>query len=263
LYFVLNGEQYSRVNPRVGGARKDGTAPRYYVCYWAGTSKKNLIASGHNNKCSLPYIIVKHIENAVWSDILMGFSFVSKQIIEQLFNTKNHKVKMNQLKDTIDRLEVELNKKKRARNNLYELIEKDDINLNELNDRLQINQDEILELEGNLNNSNLQYQELVSLSESEKEISSFLYNNKNKLRMLRKDIFKLNSEDRKLLVESMLKEKVTVDYQDDNEQDGPGGPTCSYELKWNPDILQMFVNEGKIAKLDKNSINYDGCYDYI
>ena len=242
-----------RVKPRVGNVRKDGTELYYYACYWARTSKKNLIASGRKKKCSLPYIKVKHIENAVWSDILMRFTFNTNKILEQLFNPTNHKVKMNQLKGTIGRLEMELKKKNIAKNNLYKLLEEDETNLSEFIDKLQKNKDDILELEGNLDDSNSQYQELVSLSENEKEITSFLYNNKKKLRMLRKDVFNLNLKDRKLLVESMLKDKVTVDYQEDNELDGPGGPTCNYKLKWNPNILQRFINEGKITKLDKNS----------
>jgi len=60
-------------------------------------------------------------------------------------------------------------------------------------------------------------------------------------------------EDRKLLVESMLKEKIKVNYQDDNEEDGPGGATVDYRLEWNPNILQRFISEGKITNLNQNS----------
>jgi hypothetical protein len=132
-------------------------------------------------------------------------------------------------------------------------LEEEDTNIGELKDRLQINQDEILALKGNLNESDLEYQGLVSLSESEKDISNFLSNNRNLVRKLRKDIFKLNSKDKKLLVESMLKDKVAVHYEEDNELDGPGGPTCDYKFKLNTDILKRFIEEGKITKLDKNS----------
>jgi len=250
---LICGRCGGRVKPRVGKVRKDGIVPRYYSCYWASTSKKKLIASGRKRKCSLPYIETKPIERAVWVDILVLFSLNPNKAFEHLFDTKKQKNKMNQLQKTISRLEVELNKKNRARNNLYELMEEDGIIINELKDRLQINQDEILGLEGNLNDTKLQYQELESLAEREKDISNFLRNNKEQLRKITKDIRKLNSKDRKLLVESMLKDKVIVDYQEDNELDGPGGPSCNFRLKWNPDILQRFFNEGKIAKLDQNS----------
>ncbi|MEW6145729.1 MAG: recombinase family protein [Thermodesulfobacteriota bacterium] len=253
---LICGRCGGRIKPRVGNIRRDGTAPRYYGCYWAGTSKKNLIASGRKKKCSLPYIYTKNIENAVWSDILMKFSLNPSKILEHLLNSKKHEDKINQLKETIARLESEFNKKERARNNLFKLTEEDEINIGELNDRLRINKDEILALKGSLDDTKLEYQELVSLNEGEKDILNFLHNNRNLKSKIRKAIFNLNLKDRKLLVESMLMDKVIVDYQEDNELDGPGGPTCDYKLKWNPDILQRFIEEGKITKLDKNS-TYD------
>ncbi|TDI89439.1 MAG: hypothetical protein E2O72_06490 [Candidatus Dadabacteria bacterium] len=237
----------------MGTVRKDGTAPRYYACYWAGTSKKNLIASGRKRKCSLPYIRAKSIESRVWAPFLMGFVFSPTKTLENLYNSKKHKDKTNQLKETISRLELELNKKNRARKNLYELMEEDGIIINEVKDILQINQDEKLGLEGNLNDAQSEYQKLVSIAENEKDISNFLRNNKNLLRKVRKDIYNLNLKDRKLLIESSLMDKVTVNYQEDNEIDGPGGTSCKFKMNTNINVLQKFMEEGKITKLDKNS----------
>jgi membrane-associated HD superfamily phosphohydrolase len=250
-----------RVKPRVGNVRKDGTAPRYYVCYWAGTSKKNLIASGRKKKCSLPFIRTKSIESRVWVHFMMGFVFSPSKILEYLYNPKKHKDKINQLKETIDRLEIEITKKDRARNKLYMLLEEDETNLGELKDRLRINKDEILTLKGNLNDTQSEYQKLVSISENEEDISNFLRNNKNLLRKLRKDISNLNLKDRKLLIESSLMDKVTVNYQEDNEIDGPGGPTCEFKINSNLDTLQRFMEEGKITNLDKNSTHNPARYD--
>ena len=95
------------------------------------------------------------------------------------------------------------------------------------------------------------------MTEREKDISNFLRNNKKQLRKITTDIRKLNSKDRKLLVESMLKDKVIVDYEEDNEFDRPGGPSFDFRLKWNPDILQRFFNEGKIANFNQNSTECD------
>ena len=96
-------------------------------------------------------------------------------------------------------------------------------------------------------------QELVSISENKKDISNFLRNNKKLLRKVRKDIINLNSKDRKLLIESSLMDKVIVNYQEDNEIDGPGGPKCKFKLNTNLELLQRFMEEGKITNLDKNS----------
>jgi site-specific DNA recombinase len=211
---LICGRCGGRVKPRVGKVRKDGTVPRYYSCYWASTSKKKLIASGRKRKCSLPYIETKYIEKDVWPELMMRLTFTNSRICDHLFNSKQHKDKINQLKETIYRLELEITKKDRARKNLFKLLEKEDTNIGELNDRLRINNDEILTLKGNLNDTQSEYQELVSISESEKDISNFLSNNRNLVRKLRKDIFKLNSKDKKLLVESMLKDKVVVHYEE-------------------------------------------------
>jgi len=56
------------VKPRRGSFRKDGTAPRYYVCYWAGTSKKNIKAESSRKKCSLPFLKAGMAETAVWNE---------------------------------------------------------------------------------------------------------------------------------------------------------------------------------------------------
>ncbi|MEX1000325.1 MAG: recombinase family protein [Thermodesulfobacteriota bacterium] len=249
---LICGRCGGRVKPKVGKVRKDGTAPRNYVCYWASTSKNKLIASGRNIKCSLPYIRTKSIENAVWSDIVIMFSLNPNKAFDHLFDPKKQKNKMKQFQERISRLEMELNKKNRAKDNIFALMENEVVNQNDLINRLQINQDEILTIESSLNDTKIECKELANLTEREKDISDFLHNNKNQLREIIKEIRKLSADDRKLLVESMLQDKVTVDYQEDNELDGPGGATCDYNLKWNPDILQRFMNEGKITNLNKN-----------
>ena len=252
---LICGRCGGRVKPRVGKVRKDGIAPRHYSCYWASTSKKKLIASGRKRKCSLPYIETKPIESEVWADILVLFSINPNKAFEHLFDSKKQENKMNQLQEGISGLEVELKKKNRAKNNLYKLTEKEEVNLNDLTNQLHINQDEILSIESSLNDTKLEYKNLENLTEREKDISTFIQANKKELRKIVKEINNLSADDQKLIVESMLQDKVTVDYQEDNEFDGPGGAECHYRLKWNPDILQRLMNEGKIANLNQNSRN--------
>lgn len=57
------------VRPRLGSFRKDGTAPRYYVCYWAGTSRKNIEAESGRKKCSMPFLKADMVEAAVWNEV--------------------------------------------------------------------------------------------------------------------------------------------------------------------------------------------------
>ena len=250
---LVCGRCGGRVKPKVGNIRKNGTAPRYYTCYWASTSEKNIKVAGRKKKCSLPFIKAKTIESTIWSHIVMKLHFNPETAFKDLFNSEKSKIKMDELKQTINTLEVELRKKKIAQNNLFKLLEDEDVNIKDVKQRLQDNSSVITELDNNIKEANLQYQELEAIKDREEEISDFLHNNKSKFNQLRKDIANLDKSDRKILIESMLEDNIIVDYQDDNDVDGPGGPTSDFKLTWNHDILQRFVDEGKIAKLDKNS----------
>ena len=192
----------------------------------------------------------------------MMFSMNPNKAFEHLFDSDKINKKMKQLKEQKGRFERELKNKKIARDNLFKLMEHEGVNLAEIKNRLAINHDDIKNIESEINDTKLELEELVDLTKREEEISSFLKNNKKELRKIVKAINKLNEDDRKLLVESMLNEKVSVDFQEDNEVDGPGGATLNYNLKWNPDILQRFFDEGKITRLNKNSTDYPSRYDF-
>lgn len=258
---LICGRCGGRVKPRIGNVRKDGTAPRYYCCYWAGTSEKNLIASGRDKKCSLPYIKTKDIENAIWVDILIMYNLNKKIVIDNIFDSDNHKNTIKLLNQKIDRLEAELKKKNRAKDSLFELLERDELNLDDLTNKIQIKQDEIFNIESDLEDTRLELKEQENSAKTEKDIEDFIKKNKKELNNIAKKINKLSADDRKLLVESMLKDKVIVDFQEDNKFDGPGGTSCRYKLKWNPHILQRFVDERKITILNTNSTHDTARYD--
>lgn len=249
---LICGRCGGRVKPKIGNKKKDGSVPRYYACYWRSTSEKNLLASGRTKKCSLPYIAAKHVETAVWPEILILFHLNPIKAFDHLDDTQKHLDKMSQLKEKKDRLEVELNKKNIARNKLFEFMDID-TNINDLSYRLEKNQDEILSLESRINDTKLEYVELENLTKNKEDTKKFLRKHKKKLKQIIPEIRKLGYEDRKLLVEAMLHDKVIVDFQEDNEVDGPGGPYCDFQLIWNPDILERFANEGKITSLNQNS----------
>jgi len=252
---LICGRCGGRVKPRIGNVRKDGSVTRYYACYWASTSKKNLLASGRNRKCSLPFIKTDRIEKGIWSELMIGLSLNPKNALDQLSNSKMQQNKMTLLQEKIDRLERDLSKKNRSREKLYELLEMD-TDLIDLIPRLQKSQDEILSLESKINNTKLEYMDLQKLAEKKEEALNFLSNHKYKIRTLIKDIYELSADDRKILLESMLTEKVFVHYEEDSEEFGPGGVNLDYKLKWNPVLLQTFMNEGKITNLNQNGTTH-------
>ena len=112
----------------------------------------------------------------------------------------------------------------------------------------------MLRIEGLLNDTKQKHLEVLELQHREKEMSEFLTNNKEQIKQIRKDIYNLNDTDKKLLVEGMLVDKAIVNYQsfDENYPEDGEGPIVDFRLKFNPEILQRFVDEGKIV-LGKNS----------
>ena len=58
------------VKPKNAGKRKDGTSHRYYICYWAGASPRDLAEKGKKEKCSLPFIRAEKLENLVLMELV-------------------------------------------------------------------------------------------------------------------------------------------------------------------------------------------------
>lgn len=255
---LVCGHCGSRVGRKWGNIRKDGTAPRYYACYWTGTSEKEIKAAGRH-RCTLPYLKADDVEKRVWNDLWsnykVAFAINPEKAFKRLFNSDNYKGEIEQLRETIDRLNAEVKKKRKEVDKLFELREeikesKAELIKDELIKRLEAKGDEILELEGNLNNAQSKCQKLESLQGKEQETKDFLLENKSKLKQLWQDIKKLGLDDRKVLVEAMVRGKIKVDYGD---VDFPDVVMADFKHKFNIDILQRFMNEGKISQLDKNS----------
>jgi len=240
-----------KINVRLGSLRKDGTRPRYYTCYWSGTSKKNL-TSGRKHKCHLPHIKAEELEREVWNEVMIKFALDKKRLSRDLFDPAKYEKKTTHLRDIIARQHNDLLTKQRTRKGLYRLLEMEGADLNELHLKMQENRDHILTIEANLKESQDRLLEFEESAKRENEIKEFLENNKSYLRQLRNDIHELSLSDRKLLVESMLNEPIEVSYQEDSELDGPGGFNASYNLRYNPDIIQRFIDEGKIHQLRHN-----------
>jgi len=61
---LICGECGAVIKPRHGNRRKDGTKPRYYSCFWRGTSEKQLRVH-HMTRCHLPYINAEELERYI------------------------------------------------------------------------------------------------------------------------------------------------------------------------------------------------------
>jgi DNA repair exonuclease SbcCD ATPase subunit len=183
---------------------------------------------------------------------MIKFALDKKRLSRDLFDPAKYLKKTTHLRDIIARLQNDLVTKQRTRKGLYRLLEMEGADLDELHSKLQENRDHILTMEANLKESQDRLIEFEESAKRENEIKEFLENNKSYLRQLRHDIRELPLSDRKLLVESMLNGPIEVSYQDDSELDGPGGFNAFFNLRYNPDIIQRFIEEGKIQQLRQN-----------
>jgi len=241
----------SKVKPYLGRPRKDGSAKRYYVCYWRKANIKKLRCADKPCKCSLPYIPAEEVENKIWSDIIVNFAMNPKKKIGKLYEPKRHKSKIRALGDQVHRIQKELTRKKTVRKNLFDLLGDDTFDRNELGEKLQQNKDEMLGLESKLYESQQELRALQELKDREDELKLFIKSNKKFFKKIVKEISNLDMEDRKLLIESVLDGPIKVDFEEPSE-DSAGGASIEYSGKKNIEILQRFMDEGKISKLDKN-----------
>ncbi|MFO7923975.1 MAG: recombinase family protein [Bacteroidales bacterium] len=245
------GECGARIRPRLGSKRKDGSQYKYYVCFWAVSSKRKLAITGKEKCCTSNYPANK-LEGAIWGEILMRFSWNPKKVMSDLLNPEQHGERIKELELAVKQLENDLQIKQKARERLYRFLDYDDMDEEELRIRLHKNKEEILQLESNLNTARTKFEEAEQLQSREEDIASYFIENKEKLRQLAKDINKLDRKDKKLLVEGMLVDKkINVNYIPENKHE-PAHWELDYKLQYNPEILNRFMDEGKILRLTKD-----------
>jgi hypothetical protein len=120
-------------------------------------------------------------------------------------------------------------------------------------------------LESKRTNLESEFLKLCSLQDKEKDTRDLLLKNKSKLKQLWQEIRNLGVDDRKLLVEAMVRDrKIIVDCGDTDfpEEfiDSKGKKrqmiTVDFKHRFNPDILQRFMDEKKLKRLFKDSPDY-------
>ncbi|OPL09431.1 MAG: hypothetical protein AVO38_10915 [delta proteobacterium ML8_D] len=242
------------LKPARSRIRNDGTFVRYYLCYWRRAAPADLRAAGKTQKCTLPYISAKQLEAKIWSDIIVSMTMNPKRKLGALFSAKGRKSKVRALEMKAANASKELKKKERARERLFQLLEADTFDPDELNIKLRDNKHEIVRLEMLIKETQDELKELEEATKNEKEIEQFLNTNKEAFRQIVSEISRLSPDDKKIYIESRLDGPILVDYEEPGP-DSAGGPTLDYTIKPNIRILQRFIQEGKISQfpvLDKN-----------
>ena len=87
-----------RIKPSHGSKRKDGSFPRYYICYWRQASEKELKLH-ERERCVLPSIKADELEELIWYHLIMKLSLGTrrrKTDIESIYDPKRYD---NQIED--------------------------------------------------------------------------------------------------------------------------------------------------------------------
>jgi hypothetical protein len=126
--------------------------------------------------------------------------------------------------------------------------------------KLRENKDQIHTVQGHITESENRLLELRDIHDNEKRLQEYAASDKSFLKTLFKELKVLSLPDKKLLMESWIDGKITLDYASDSGEDGPGGIISDFKTSINIHILQRFMDEGKLSRLDKNSSNHSASH---
>lgn len=261
---LMCGECGGAIKPRHGNKRKDRSRPRYYSCYWRGTSKRELELKGRK-RCALPYTDADEIEGDVWYNLVSYLTMQKLQKMKdgtspyhELFDPQKYEDKIQSLSNQIIEVENEIKKKERYRLNLYSLLEKEGDHTNEFLEKLQKADQQLITLRSKIDDGKQEVENLKGAKENDLMYKEFLTNHKGLLKRLMDDLNRLSPRDKKQLVDGMLREKIRVWVRAEDGKCDAEGP----KFKFNKAILQRFMDEGKIKHLNKNTPNDSARYEF-
>ncbi|MEW6658788.1 MAG: recombinase family protein [Thermodesulfobacteriota bacterium] len=253
------GKVIARTNFR---PRKDGTRFRMYACYSHQTTAKRLEVMGRK-RCDLPVINAEALETMVWDEIMRtltlgGYHLKGKYTpsdLETLIDAGKFDEEITRLEAANNNLENELKTKERAKGRLLSLLEDEDFNQEDFRLRLfQVNE-EITTIKAKIVDNDEKIKTLKENRDSQQELLKFIQGNRDWLAKLVEELTNLPPEDKKVIVESLIPEKITV-YKGWE----PGEPPISinFRIFFNKTIFDRLASEGKITYLNLNGRSHDG-----
>lgn len=252
LYCKRCGGRIKHLN---GAKLKNGEIARYYGCYWSGRSKKTLESAGRE-KCTLPYISAKELEDHVWTRLLRPFWGFPEKMLKDLLSDENFEKQIEQQKQAIKFLSSDLETATRVKNYLFKLLEKPNLDIEELSEQLERNKNEIITITSNLENAKIRLSEFEGKEKERRQGIEFLKNNKGNFKQLKNDLNALDFDDRKMLIENLVADKkIFIDYGLSEPYEDSSKITIWYERNFNVAVLQRLTGEGKLSSLTKNHSN--------
>ncbi len=262
---LVCGECGSVVKPHHGATKKDGSFPRYYCCYWSMQNTKTLKLS-NKQKCDLPYAKAEELESEVFSAIMKPYLFhsgtfehgtwiPSKSKMSELLDGSRYDKSIAEMKKRIESLEADLKRLKLARERIYDLINDDRFDKNEMAARLNRNKEETLTTDGKIKDVRQRLRQSEEAKKHDDLYRQFMRNKRDVLLKLAKDIRKLSPDDLKRLAEGTVTGKIKL-VKDYVEEKDTFVASPKLEVSPNVALLKLFMEEGKIGRLSKDS-SYD------
>jgi hypothetical protein len=212
----------------------------------------------------------ERLESEVWNAIMKPYLFHSGSFkngtwmpskMGELLDASRYDKTIKEKIKAIESLEADLKRLNTSRDRIFELIEDDRFDKNEMARRLNTNREETLTIEGKIKEAQ---QRLIQIQEAKRNddlYRQFLRNKKSVLRRLASDLWRLEPEDRKRLAEGSVVGKVKLfkGYDDETDTDIT---VPKLEVSPNMALLKEFMEQGRIGKLSsKDSPDYFNLID--
>ena len=201
---LVCGECGGKVGPHNGVKRKkDGGFPRYYSCYWSMQNTKTLKLQ-NKRKCDLPYIRAERLEVEVWNAIMKPYLFHSGSFkdgtwtpsrLGEVLDASRYDKKIKEMTNAIESLQADLKRVNLARDRIFDLIEDDRFDKNEMAGRLNRNKEETLTVEGRIKEVRRRLAQAEAAKRNDSLYRQFLRDKKSVLRKLAADLQKLSPDD--------------------------------------------------------------------
>jgi hypothetical protein len=122
--------------------------------------------------------------------------------------------------------------------------------------KLRTTDENIIKIEAQIQDVKSRIETLQEAKANDKLLRDFVKNKGKLIEKFQQELYNLDPEDKKRLVESMLDEKIRIAI-DENEISWANLP---FRFRFNPSILEEFIKQGKISKLDQNGRYCIGAY---
>ena len=168
---------------------------------------------------------------------------------DDLLGTNKCKDRIRNLNEKVNELENDIKRNERYKERIYELLDEEQFNKNEFIRKLKDISEKLLLLNSKRNEVDDELKNIEQIQQSDQLYKDFLSNRKEFLKNMIRSLNNLSIDEKRILVEGMLIEKIKIYAGDDGEP----WELNRGKLRFNKNILEQLVSSGKINILDKDT----------